>query len=599
VDKNTFTLLAPSIPHEPGIYKYFNDKGKIIYVGKAKDLRKRVASYFNKNQQYLKTVKLVEEISKIEFTIVLTEHDALLLENTLIKLHKPKYNIDLKDGKSYPYIVIKKEPFPRIFVARNKKNDGSLYFGPYTNVNAVYETLRFLKETLPLRTCSLDLSKKNIEQKKFKVCLQYHIGNCKAPCVGFQTETEYNWHVDQIKEIIKGKLTDIVKHYKSEMETYAANYEYEKAGLIKQKLIDIETFKTKSVVANTKMKNTDVFSILSDDNYFFINYLQIEKGSIIHSFSQSFAKRLDEVELEILPNIILEWRENFNSQSTEILVPFDVNMKIEDVVFVVPLRGEKKNILDMSFKNAMHYKEEEARKVNLFLTQDSDELQENILLQLQEDLRMTELPTHIECFDNSNFQGAYPVAAEVCFKNGRPFKNEYRRFHIKTVDGINDFASMKEIVFRRYKRMLDENKPLPQLVIIDGGKGQLSSAMESIFELGLQGKMTVVGLAKNVEEIFFPGDSESIKLPFYSPSLNLIKRIRDEVHRFGITFHRKTRSKGIVKNELESIKGISEATSQKLLTHFKSVKKIKESTEEEISKIIGKAKAKIIIDYFK
>ncbi len=597
MNKQEFSLIAASVPSRPGIYKYYDSEDKIIYVGKAKNLYKRVSSYFNKISGNFKTQKLVSEITRLEYAIVDSEQDAFLLENSLIKQYQPKYNMMLKDDKTYPHIVIKNEPFPRIFLTRRKIKDGSEYLGPYTSVDQVRGILEFIKQTLPFRTCNLNLSKENIEKGKFKPCLEYHLGNCKAPCAGFQTPEDYDWHVHQVREVFRGKLGGITKHYKKEMRAYANKMQFEKAEIIRKKLEYIKEYQGKSIIVSTKLDNVDICTIVSNEEAAFINFMVIVQGSIIHTHTVTIEKKLDETDDEILQFALIALREQFKSSSKEIVVPFDMGFDTH-IQITVPKSGDKKKLLELSFQNAQYALQDYKRKKALLLQENSDGQNRVLLQQLQKDLHLPRLPEHIECFDNSNFQGSYPVAAMVCFKNALPDKKEYRHFHIKTVEGINDFASMKEIVYRRYKRVLDEQKPLPQLIIIDGGKGQLSAAMESIMELGLMGKTTVVGLAKNVEEVFYPGDTESLKLPYQSESLNLLKRIRDEVHRFGITFHRKTRSKGIVKNELQNIAGIGEKTAQELLKAFKSVTKIKQAAFEEIEKVIGKSKARIVQDYF-
>jgi excinuclease ABC subunit C len=597
VTRDEFSPLIQSLPSQPGIYKYFDSTDTIIYVGKAKNIRKRVSSYFVKKNDSYKTIKLVSEITKIEFTITHSEQDAFLLENSLIKTHQPKYNIVLKDDKSYPYIVIKKEPFPRVFLTRRLIRDGSEYLGPYTSIDQVRALLEFIKQTIPLRTCSLALTEKNIQAKKFKACLEYHIGNCKAPCVAFQSKEAYDIQIQQVRELLKGKLGNITQHYKKEMQELAENMEFEKAELIKKKLEYIKNYQSKSIIVNPNIDDVDICSIVSDEKYAFVNFMIIVQGSIVQTFTTRLEKKMDERDEEILPIALLHLRERFKSSSTEIISSHAFDFA-EGITVTVPKLGDKRKLVDLSLQNALHLKQEQRRKATLMLQQKTHEDNLLLLKEVKTALNLKVTPHHIECFDNSNFQGAYPVAAMVCFKEAVPFKKEYRHFHIKTVEGINDFASMKEIVYRRYKRVLDEGLPIPQLIIIDGGKGQLSSAMESIKALGLIGKTTVVGLAKNVEEIFYPGDSESLKLPYQSEVLNLIKRIRDEVHRFGITFHRQTRSKGIIKNELEEIPGIAELTARTLLKHFKSVNNIKSASVDDLSALIGPAKAKKIADHF-
>ncbi len=596
--KDEFQLIAAAVPIKPGIYKYYNADDKIIYVGKAKHLRKRVSSYFSKVSDSYKTQKLVSEIVRMEFTIVDSEQDALLLENSLIKQYQPKYNLMLKDDRSYPHVVIKNETFPRIFLTRKMIKDGSEYLGPYPSVEQVRLLLDFVKQTIPLRNCTLNLSKKNIEQGKFKACLEYHIGNCKAPCVGLQSKEDYDWHVQQVREIFKGKLGEITKHLKQEMMEYASNLQFEKAAIVKKKLEYISQYQSKSIIVNRKIDNVDIATILSNEDMAYVNFMMVVQGSIIQTHTVAIEKKLDESDEEILPIALYQLRQKFKSSSREIIVPIPFEFDPQ-ITLTIPRLGDKKKLLELSLQNANYFIQEQKRKKTLLLSEENAESNNRILHELQQGLQLPEIPIHIECFDNSNFQGSYPVAAMVCFKNGLADKKEYRHFHIKTVEGINDFASMKEIVYRRYKRVLDEKKPLPQLIIIDGGKGQLSSAMDSINDLQLNGKVTVVGLAKNVEEIFFPGDSESIKLNFQSDALNLVKRIRDEVHRFGITFHRQTRSSGIIKNELENIEGIGEKTATELLKHFKSVKRLKASTEAEIAAVVGVARARIIAEGLK
>jgi excinuclease ABC subunit C len=595
--KEEFQTVVKSIPHNAGVYRYYASNEQLIYVGKAKDLRKRVTSYFNKNQQYHKTIRLVEEIHRIEFTIVNSEQDAFLLENSLIKQYQPKYNIELRDDKTYPYIVIKNEEFPRIFFTRRVIKDGSLYLGPYTSVKEVYELLGFIKQSLPIRTCNLALTEKTIAQQKFSSCLQYHIGNCKAPCIGLQSKTDYHWHVEQIKEILKGKMGDILKHYKQEMLAFANDMQYEKAEIVKKKIEFIQNYKSNSIVVNATMGDIDVCSIVSNEEVAYVNYMVVMQGSIIHTRTFEIEKKLDESDSDILNYTFWEVRDMYKSTNKTIVASCEMELP-EEFEIIIPKAGNRKKIIDLSLQNVGYFMSEVKRKKSLMLQTNTLESNMELLMQLQEDMSLQELPDHIECFDNSNFQGAYPVSAMVCFKNAVPDKKEYRHFHIKTVKGIDDFASMKETVYRRYKRVLDEGKPLPKLIIIDGGKGQLSSAIESLQKLEIMGKVAVVGLAKNVEELFFPGDSESLKLPFNSPALNLLKRIRDEVHRFGITFHRQVRSKGIIKNELENIAGIGEATANELLKKFRSVKNIKTKTLDEIAEVVGKAKAKLVVGFF-
>ncbi len=594
-----FQNIAYTLPQDPGIYKYFDVSKKIIYVGKAKNLKKRISSYFNKNIDNLKTQELVSKINHIEFTIVNSEHDALLLENALIKNHQPKYNINLKDDKTYPYIVIKKETFSRVFITRRKFNDGSEYLGPFTNISTGYELIDFIKQNIPLRTCKLNLSEQNIAKHKFKVCLEYHLGNCKGPCEGLQTLDEYNESLQQVRNMLKGNLNYVITEFKKEMIECAANLEFEKAESLKKKISNLVSYQSKSVIVSKYLTNMDVFSILRENETAYVNFLMVQNGTIVHTHTVELVSQLEESDEEILSFAISNLRLKFNSLSKEIIVPFPIDYADTNITFTIPKVGDKKHLLDLSIKNVNYFKEELRKKKILRLEGKSDMEKKKVLYELQSNLQLQELPTHIECFDNSNFQGSYPVSAMVCFKNGMPDKINYRRFNVKTVDGINDFATMKEVVFRRYKRLIDEEKELPQLIIIDGGKGQLSAAMESIKALDLTGKVTVVGLAKNEEEIFFPGDQQSLKLSWDSDSLKLIRMIRDEVHRFGITFHRNQRSKGTFKNELETISGIGKQTIDDLLKKFKSVKNIKAANFEEISKVIGVARATILSNHFK
>lgn len=593
-----FQQISHTIPSEPGIYKYYGSSNELLYVGKAKNLRKRVSSYFTKTFTTYKTYELVQRIERIEFTIVNSEQDAFLLENALIKQYQPRFNIDLKDDKSYPYIVFKNEPFPRIFLTRRKISDGSEYLGPFTSVNKVRELLDFIKATIQLRTCKLNLTESNIQKGKFKVCLEYHLGNCKGPCEGKQTGEEYDQSLGQVKNIMKGNLTPVIAHFKNEMKQYAANLDFERAEVTRKKIDHLENYQARSVIVSRHVNNADVFSILREGDLAYVNYLNMQNGTIVQTHTTQLETHLDESDEEILAFAVAQIRSTFNSISTEIILPFNIDYPEEGVVITIPKAGEKRKLLDLSEKNVNYFRDELRKKKILQLEGKDDMERKQVLYQLQKDLQLPDVPVHIECFDNSNFQGSYPVSAMVCFRNGLPSKADYRHFNVKTVVGINDFATMKEVVFRRYRRLREEGSPLPQLVIIDGGKGQLSAALEAIEELQLTGQMTVVGLAKNEEEIFFAGDQESVRLPFNSESLNLIRRIRDEVHRFGITFHRKKRSQGTFKNELETIKGIGKNTADQLLKEFKSVKKIRELNEEELIKSVGAAKAKLIRTHF-
>ena len=593
-----FQTIIKSLPNQPGIYKYFDDKNELIYVGKAKNIRKRVSSYFTKTFTGYKTHELVQRIEKIEFTIVDSEQDAFLLENSLIKQFQPKFNINLKDDKTYPYIVIKNEPFPRIFLTRTKINDGSEYLGPFTSVGKVRELLSFIKEFIPLRTCKLKLIQQNILKKKFKVCLEYHLGNCKGPCEGLQSKEDYDEGLQQIRQMIKGNLAPVIQRYKEEMNYYVMQLQFEKAEIIKKKLEGLENYQARSVIVSKSFSNLDVFSILRENDIAYVNYLMVQNGTIVQTHTIILEIKLDESNAEILMLAIIDLRKKFNSLAHEIIIPFEMDYTGDDFICTIPKAGDKKKLLELSEKNVNYFREEMKRKKMLRLEGKTDVEKQKVLLQLQEDLHLPALPTRIECFDNSNFQGSYPVAAMVYFANGLPDKSQYRKFNIKTVTGINDFASMKEVVSRRYKRLLKEHALLPQLIIIDGGKGQLNAATEGLNEIGMKGKTTIVGLAKNEEEIFFPGDQQSIKLPWNSESLKLIRRIRDEVHRFGITFHRDQRSRGTFVNELEMIMGIGKNTADTLLKKYRSVKKIKELSKEELELSIGKSKAGIVYNYF-
>lgn len=592
-----FQNIANSIPQQPGIYKYYNLANELLYVGKAKNIRKRVGSYFTKTITSYKTHELVQRIARIEFTIVNSEQDAFLLENALIKQFQPVFNINLKDDKSYPHIVIKNEPFPRVFLTRKLIEDGSEYLGPYTSVKKVRELLNFIRQTIQLRTCTLNLSEQNIQKKKFKVCLEYHLGNCKGPCESLQSAADYNESLILLKGLLKGNLSPVIRHYKEEMRTFASQLAFEKAELTRKKIEYLENYQARSVVTSTKTDDLDVFSIIKDKDVAFVNYLMIRNGTIVQTQTNKAETQLDETPEEILEFSIAHIRTVFKSDATEIIVPFPVEYPEPGITLTVPKGGDKKKLLELSEKNAGYFIEEIKNKERLKLSRNVDQIK--TLEELQNDLLLPAIPLHIECFDNSNFQGSYPVSAMVCFKNGEPSKKDYRHFNIKTVEGINDFASMKEVVFRRYKRLNEENLSFPQLIIIDGGKGQLSAAEEAMAELNLIGRSTLVGLAKNEEEIFFSGDKESLKLPYNSESLKLIRRIRNEVHRFGITFHRNKRSKGTFKNELEDIPGIGNATAELLLKTFKSVKNIRDKSLEELEPLVGKAKAKIVVNYFR
>ena len=597
--REEFSKVVKSIPRQPGCYKYYDIKNDLLYVGKAKDLRKRVSSYFNKTQDNYKTTRLVSLIQSIDYTVTNTEHDAFLLENSLIKHYQPRFNIELKDDKSYPYIVIKKEHFPRVFLTRKLIRDGSEYLGPFTGVARVRELLGLIKQNIPLRTCNLNLSPHNVAKGKYKVCLEYHLGNCKGPCEGLQTEDDYRTNLQQVRHILKGNTSEVLKYLKAEMIAFATDMKFEKAEIMRQKIEALQKYQSKSTVANPHLGNLDVACIIKDDKgNAYVNYMMVAEGNIIYAKTIQVEAKVDEEETDMLSLAVAQLRETFSSNAKEIIASQEIQVTDADLKLTVPKAGDKKKLLDMAIRNAEIFREEVKRRDTLLLNEDAKQNSIAILEELQDSLQLPDLPVHIECFDNSNFQGAYPVSAMVCFRNGVPAKKDYRHYHIRTVEGINDFASMAEVVHRRYKRLLEEEQPLPQLVIIDGGKGQLSAALESIEKLGLTGRMTVVGLAKREESIFFPGDSEPIQLPYDSPAHLLVRRIRDEVHRFGITFHRQTRSKGTFKNELEGIPGIGEKTATQLLQRFRSVKNIKVLTERELTAVIGLSKARVVWNYF-
>jgi excinuclease ABC subunit C len=588
-------LQIQSLPDGPGVYQYYDKEDKILYVGKAKNLKKRVSSYFNKIHDTAKTNVLVKKIVTIKHIVVPTESDALLLENNLIKKLQPRYNVLLRDDKSYPWLCIKKEPFARVFSTRRMVKDGSEYFGPYTSFKTVSTILDLIKELYPLRTCNYDLSESNINNHKFKVCLEYHIGNCKGPCEGLESFENYQTQVDAIREILKGNFKESLKDFKKKMSDLAANLHFEAAQKIKEKIEVLENYQSRSTIVNPKITNIDVFSIVSDEGAAYVNFLQIAHGSIIRSYTMEIKKKLDETDAELLTLAIIELRERFHLLSKEIIVPFEVEVG-ETIKVTVPQLGDKKQILELSLRNAKFYRIDQLKQLQIV---DPDRHTNRIMAQMQKDLRLPVEPRHIECFDNSNIQGTNPVAACVVFKDGKPSKKDYRHFNIKSVEGPNDFASMEEVVYRRYKRMLDENQPLPQLIIIDGGKGQLSSALKSIDALELRGKIAIVGIAKRLEELFYPGDSAPLYLDKKSETLKVIQYLRNEAHRFGITFHRDKRSQSALNSSIESIPGIGEKTMLALIQHFKSVKRLKLATEKEISAVVGVSKAKKITDFYK
>ena len=592
---SSLELQIQTLPNNPGVYQYFDKDDKIIYVGKAKNLKKRVSSYFTKKHDNYKTSVLVKKIASIKHIVVATESDALLLENNLIKKLQPRYNILLKDDKSYPWICIKNEPFSRIFPTRRMTKDGSEYYGPYTNFKIVNTILEMIKELYPLRTCNYDLSQANIKSGKYKVCLEYHIGNCKGPCEGLESLENYQKQVEAIRQILKGNFKDSLKEFKKQMKELAEDMQFEAAQKVKEKIQVLENYQAKSTVLNPKLSNIDVFSIVSDEAMAYVNFLQISHGAIVRSHTMEIKKKLEESDEELLELAVVEIRERFKLNSKEIILPFPLSLG-ENLKITVPQLGDKRQVLDLSIRNAKYYRMDQLKQIKIV---DPDRHTNRIMAQMKKDLRLSVEPRHIECFDNSNIQGTNPVAACVVFKDGKPSKKDYRHFNIKTVDGPNDFASMEEVVYRRYKRLMDENEPLPQLIIIDGGKGQLSSALKSIDALGLRGKIAIIGIAKRLEELFYPGDSVPLYLDKKSETLKIIQFLRNEAHRFGITHHRDKRSKAALTNSLESIPGIGEKTMITLLKHFKSVKRLQLATEKEISDVIGLSKAKKITEFYK
>ena len=593
MEQADLSLQVKTLPSSPGVYQYFDDKNVIIYVGKAKNLKKRVSSYFTKTHDNQKTQILVKKIVRIEHIVVASEMDALLLENNLIKKYKPRYNVLLKDDKTYPWICIKKERFPRIFVTRKVIKDGSDYFGPYTNIKTVYTLLELIRGIYPLRSCRFDLSKEKVEAKKYKVCLEYHLGNCHAPCEDKVSQEEYDENIKAIRSIIKGNFKDSLQNFKKQMHQLAENLEFEAAQKIKEKLDVLENYQSKSTIVNPKISNVDVFSVITDEAYGYVNFLQLSHGAIIRSHTIEIKKKLDESPEELLSLAIIEIRQRFHSLSPEVYLPFvlDLGKKIK---VTVPQLGDKKHLIDLSKRNAKYFRMERFKQMQIV---DPDRHTNRLMTQIKADLRLSEEPRHIECFDNSNLQGSNPVAACVVFRNGKPYKKDYRHYNIKTVEGPDDFASMEEVVFRRYKRLMDEGKSLPQLIIIDGGKGQLSSALKSLDLLGLRGKIAIVGIAKRLEEIYFPEDPIPLYLDKKSESLKVIQFLRNEAHRFGITLHRNKRSKGALKSGLDAIPGIGPKTKETLMRKFKSFKRIKETPVNELVAVLGEKKGKQLFDY--
>ena len=588
-------LQLKTLPSEPGVYRYYDKKGEILYVGKAKNLKNRVLSYFNKSQIGYKARMMVSKIVRLETTVVNSEYDALLLENNLIKEYQPFYNILLKDDKSYPWICIKKEPFPRIFLTRNVIKDGSEYYGPYAKVKQAKTLIEVIKNIYKLRTCSLNLAPEKIKEGKYKVCLEYHIKNCAGPCEGLETEEEYAQKLNAIRGIIKGEFKAAREYLEAEMYNYAAKLEFENAQQSKEKLQILENYQTHTTIVSSNINDVDVFGIISDEAAAYVNYFKIKNGSIIQSYTTEIKKILDETDEEILEEALIEIRNKFNSTSTEIFLPFHLNIEIPHVKLIVPKLGDKKRIVELSEKNAMEYRVEKLKQVQIV---DPERHTNRIMAEMKKLLRLPEEPRHIEGFDNSNIQGTNPVSACVVFKDGKPSKADYRIFHVKTVEGPNDFATMEEVIYRRYSRLLDEGEPLPQLILIDGGKGQLSSAVKSLKLLGLYGKISIIGIAKRLEEIFFPEDPVPLYLDKKSETLKVLQRVRDESHRFGVKHHRTRRKNSTIKSELEEIPGVGEKTIQQLLSKLKSVKRIKEASLETLEEILGKSKAKAVWEHF-
>ncbi len=583
-----------SLPKGPGVYQFYDANDVILYVGKAKNLKKRVTSYFTKNHEYGKTRVLVKKIDKIKHIVVPTESDALLLENNLIKEYKPRYNVLLKDDKTYPWICLKNERFPRLFPTRRMIKDGSEYYGPYTSMKTVRTLLDIIKSVYPLRTCNYDLSREKIQNGRYKVCLEYHLGNCKGPCEELQSSEEYHRQIQDIREIIKGNFKSSLLYFKGQMKQLASEMRFEEAQQIKEKIDVLENYQVKSTVVNPKISNVDVFSIISDEAFAYVNFLQLSHGSIVRSHTMEIKKKLSEEDDALLQLAIVEIRKRFKSESKEIYLPFRVVVP-SGLLVSIPKLGDKKRLLEMSERNAKFFRQERFNQIRII---DPDRHTNRIMAQMQKDLRLSSEPRHIECFDNSNIQGSNPVAACVVFRDGKPFKKEYRHYNIKTVEGPDDFASMEEVVFRRYKRLVEEETPLPQLIVIDGGKGQLSSALKSLDILGLRGKIAIIGIAKRLEEIYFPGDSIPLYLDKKSESLKIVQQLRNEAHRFGINFHRNKRSKAAISSELEEVDGVGEKTAKELLKRFKSVKRIKEASIESLKEVVGASKAKKIYESF-
>ncbi|MBT8295500.1 MAG: excinuclease ABC subunit UvrC [Gramella sp.] len=594
MEKPALEVQLKTLPNSPGVYQYFDKNGKILYVGKAKNLKKRVTSYFNKSHDSHRIGVMVKKIYEIRHIVVSSETDALLLENNLIKKLQPRFNVMLKDDKTYPWICIKNERFPRVFPTRRLIKDGSEYYGPFTSFKTVNTLLDLIKGLYKLRTCNYDLAEDKIRQGKFKVCLEYHLGNCKGPCEAFQSEEEYHDNIEAIRQIVKGNFKDSLQRFRNQMKQHAEKMEFEDAQRIKNKIDVLENYQAKSTVVNPKINNVDVFSVVTDEGYGYVNFLQLSHGAIIRSHTIEMKKKLDESDRELLELAIVEIRQRFSSNSKEIYVPFKVDVG-EDLKITIPKLGDKKKIVELSERNAKYFRQERFKQMKIV---DPDRHVNRVMAQMKEDLRLSKEPRHIECFDNSNIQGSNPVAACVVFKNGKPSKKDYRKFNIKTVEGPNDFASMEEVVFRRYRRLLNEGEDLPELIIVDGGKGQLSSGVKALEDLGLRGKIAIIGIAKRLEEIYYPGDSIPLYLDKKSETLKIIQQLRNEAHRFGITFHRNKRSKTALNTELESIQGIGEKTVVELLKHFRSLKRVKEATQKDLAEVVGTSKAGIIYNHY-
>lgn len=588
-------LQLKTLPSEPGVYRYYDKNGQLLYVGKAKNLKKRVLSYFNKNQNGYRTRIMVSKIVRLETTVVNSEYDALLLENNLIKEHQPFYNVMLKDDKTYPWICIKNENFPRVFLTRTIIKDGSEYYGPYAKVRPAKILLETIKNLYKIRSCSLDLAPQKIEDGKYKVCLEYHIKNCKGPCEGLESLENYDEKIDAIRGIIKGDFRKARKYLEDEMFRFAANLEFEAAQNVKERLDILEDYQARNTVVNPNIDDVDVFGMTSDETAAYVNFFKIRNGNIVQSFTTEIKKMLEETDEEILEEALIEIRQKFASESKEILLPFHLNIEIPNIKLIVPKVGDKKRIVELSEKNAKEYRLEKLKQVQIV---DPERHTTRIMAEMQKLLRMPVEPRHIEGFDNSNIQGSNPVSACVVFKDGKPSKSDYRIFHVKTVEGPNDFATMEEVIYRRYKRMLDEGENLPQLILIDGGKGQLSSAVKSLKLLGLYGKITIVGIAKRLEEIFFPEDPIPLYLDKKSETLKILQRVRDEAHRFGVKHHRTRRTNNTIKSELEEIPGVGEKTIELLLKKLKSVKRVKEANLETLEEILGKQKGKVVWEFF-